>query len=65
MPHVREGINCVLRYALAQPVEMDVMVTISLISEYTGLSLLLASSTNEKRANADTAGEILLADYGA
>jgi len=40
MPLIRDTLNCILRYTLAQPVEVDFMVTLLLIVEYTGLSVL-------------------------
>ncbi len=36
--HFREGVNCMLRYVLAQPVESDVVVILYLMAEYTGIS---------------------------
>jgi len=40
IPYTRDALNCILRYTLAQPVEVDFMVTLLLIAEYTGLSAL-------------------------
>jgi hypothetical protein len=41
LPMTRDILNSVLRYIMAQPVEMDFMVLILLVVEYTGISKLL------------------------
>lgn len=55
MPFTRDALNCVLRYTLAQPVEMDFMIVLMLITEYTGLSGLFCRlfDNNNEEVRAD------------
>ena len=60
MPFTRDALNCILRYSLAQPVEMDFMVVLMLIAEYTGLSGLFSRLFNNEEERSDEQVEELL-----
>jgi len=66
MPLTRDTLNCVLRYLLAQPVEMDFMVLLFLIAEYTGLSRFftyLSLGNNEEHKDCAEDEKLLHTEY--
>jgi hypothetical protein len=63
MPCLRDAINCLLRYTLGQPVDMDVMVVLFLVAEYIGISHLFSTpSVQSEEAGENTAEDLLQAD---
>jgi hypothetical protein len=60
LPYSREILNCILRYLLAQPVEMDFMVVAFLAAEYFGLSAFLFGASDNKAINGDQTSEELV-----
>jgi len=60
MPLTRDALNCIVRYIMAQPVEMDFMVVLFLVAEYTGLSGLRARLFENQNNESENGVEDLL-----